>query len=283
MTTTEIMRAIYKEIDQLPPVPENITHLRKLLKNPKSSISQISDLVREDVGLSANILKVANSAWNKLRSPAETIDRAITIIGLQRLSSILLTMGAKKVLKDRFTTLKTLWKHSYACAFFAQNLMKRQTKSKEKIESAYLAGLLHDIGKFVILSLSPNLLDKIDQLSDAKGVSIISLEKEVLGLSHAEIGQKLALKWKFPAFLVTAIGLHHNPTQAPQVEEDIPMIYTTYLANVLCELKEPATECIKVIEPKVLEYFRIVEEEDFNDLLVSLIDAYQISPEIQFV
>ncbi len=200
MTTTEIMRAIYKEIDQLPPVPQNITHIRKLIKNPKSSISQISEVVMEDAGLSANILKVANSAWNKLRSPAERIDRAITIIGLQRLSSILLTMGAKKVLKDRFKAFETLWKHSYSCAFFAQNLMKRQTKSKGKIESAYLAGLLHDIGKFVILSLSPKLVEKMDQLSETKGISIISLEKEVLGLSHAEIGQKLALKWKFPSF-----------------------------------------------------------------------------------
>ncbi len=283
MTTAEIMRAIYKEIDQLPPIPQNITQIRKLIRNPKSSISQISEVVMEDVGLSANILKVANSAWNKLRSPAESIDRAITIIGLQRLSSILLTMGAKTVLKDRFKTLQAVWKHSYACAFFAQNLMKRQTKSKEKMESAYLAGLLHDIGKFVILSLSPKLVEKMDQLSEAKSISIISLEKEVLGLSHAEIGQKLALKWKFPSFLVSSIGLHHDPTQSPQIEEDIPMIYTTYLANVLCKLKEPAAVCIKEIEPKVLEYFKIVEEEGFNDLIVSLIDAYQISPEIQFV
>ncbi len=82
---------------------------------------------------------------------------------------------------------------------------------------------------------------------------------------------------------MSSIGLHHNPIQSPQIEEDIPMIYTTYLANVLCKLKEPATECSKVTEPKVLEYFKIVEEEDFDDLLVSLVDAYQISPEIQFV
>ncbi len=281
MIKTEVLRKIYKEIDNLPPIPKNVSKLLKIIKDPEVKISDISAQVKLDVGLTANILRLANSPWYLPIKKVNTVDRAIALIGLQRLYSIILAIGAKKIINERYKSVKEAWKHSYQCGFFALNIIKLQQVSLEDAEMAYIAGLLHDMGKVVLLALSPQLIQRITAVSETRGISVTAIEKTALGLSHSEIGAKIAGKWKFPQMLIQAIEHHHNPTAA---QEDFqPIVYAVYLANILCKLKEAQEETMADIEPKVLKHFAIDSKDPFLKTVETLIDTYSIAPEIQFL
>ncbi len=281
MTKAQIMRYIYKEIDNLPSISDNLIKIQNLIASPKSDVNTISSYVKKDVGLTANILRVANSPWYMPIMRIETVERAITIIGLRRLYSIVIAIGAKKVLDDRVKLVKTTWKHSYKCAFFAQNLLKSIDPKSDKLELSYIGGLLHDMGKIILLSLSPDLIKRIYNISEIKKISVSDIEKQTLGFSHSEIGSKIAVKWKFPQSLHDAIAYHHNIKNIN--EEFTPVVYSVYLANILSKLEEPSDEVYNQIEPKVLEYYKIKSPEKLNFMVKLLIDSYSIAPEIQFI
>ncbi len=283
MPKYELIRSIYNEIDNIPPIPNYINRIRKLIIDPKSEISAISDEVKKDAGLTANVLRVANSAWYMTKNAVDTVERAIALIGLRRLSSILLTIGAKKVMTERFNHMESIWKHSYNCAFFSQNIIKMKSKIEEEAEIAYIAGLLHDIGKLVLLSLSPDLIKRITNLSITKHISVSKIEKQAIGLNHAEIGQKIASKWKFPPILINSIGYHHNPHLPPDQEECQLMVNSVYLANILCKTTEYTPQMINEIDPQVLKYFKLDTEESFKLMYDKLMYSYQIAPEIKFI
>ena len=282
MTKQEILRKIYNELDNLPPIPENISKIRRMINDPKSDITKIGDLVKQDASLTADILRVANSAWYMSRTHIDNVERAIAMIGLRRLSSITLTIGAKKIIKDRYPAMEETWRHSYKCAFFAMNLMKLRSKHDEDIELAYVSGLLHDMGKFVLLSLSPSIIEGISVMSKAKHLSITEIEKQALGFNHAEIGQKVATRWKFPPLLTLAIGFHHDPLSAPDEDKTAHLVYTTYLANILSREQTEGEDIMAAIEPKVLKYFDMATSESFISVQDKLIEDYSIAPEIKY-
>ncbi|HEO66228.1 MAG TPA: HDOD domain-containing protein [Spirochaetes bacterium] len=126
------------------------------------------------------------------------------------------------------------------------------------------------------MSLRPELVDKINKLSLAKNVPIHQIEKLAIGLSHAEIGEKIAASWNFPTNLVKAIGDHHQPRLSN--EEHRPMVYTTYLANILC--KRPEAESVfSTIEEKVLEFFEIDSVKTLGSIIHTLDEFYLTASE----
>ncbi|MFW5800034.1 MAG: HDOD domain-containing protein, partial [Spirochaetota bacterium] len=184
MTKQQILKAIYKEIDNLPPIPENIKKIRELINNPNSNIKTIAAYVRKDPSLTANLLRIANSAWYAVITRIDSVDRAITTIGLRQLSNLLLTIGAKKIISDRYAEMEEIWDESYKCAFYSQSIMKTKSNLADDLESAYTVGLLHGLGKIVLLTLSPELMKRIEDLSEKKNMSTHHIEKLSLGITH---------------------------------------------------------------------------------------------------
>ncbi len=275
MTKQELLKLIMKEIDNIPPIPENINKIKKLIKSTTSSVQSIANYVKRDPALTADLLKIANSAAYMTRNRVNTAERAITTIGLVQLETIILTIGARQVLEGRYEAAESIWEHSFKCGFYAKHLLTMK-RLNDDADSVYTAGLLHDIGKLVLLSLRPELVDKINKLSLAKNVPIHQIEKLAIGLSHAEIGEKIAASWNFPTNLVKAIGDHHQPRLSN--EEHRPMVYTTYLANILC--KRPEAESVfSTIEEKVLEFFEIDSVKTLESIIHTLDEFYLTASE----
>ncbi len=274
MTKQEIIKKIYAEVDNLPPIPDVITKTNELINDPNSSIKEISSVIKQDPSLTADILKLANSAWYITRSSVETIEQATSIIGLKQLSTIMLSIGAKKVLKERYESMEEVWNHSYKCAFFSKYLMKMITRQVDDIESAYLAGLLHDIGKIVLLSITPELSKRIILLSEAKNVSIVEIERLALGLTHADIGGKITENWNFPTKMTIAISYHHTPKLYRKTDWQ-NLMYTVYFANMLSHVsKIDNNEIITKINSNVLELFKIDSNEKIEKVLNTLNEFY---------
>jgi len=266
---TELSREIVSQIDKLPQFPENIVHLQKLINDPESEIADIARQVSMDPSLTADLLKIVNSAQFMLPKKVDNIVEAVKLLGLKGLKNQLYTYGTQKVLDTR---QKDLWDHSYKTAFYAYNLAKNFKRKRDLLDDAYVGGILHDMGKIIFSEVHPHLLDRITSFCSSKEISRNLFEDFSAGLNHAEIGGMIAKKWNFPDSLVEAIAFHHEPDQASEESRDV--VETVYLANAMTNLENKELQ-FEQLDMEILNSFGISTEEQMNMVLEKLNAAFE--------
>ena len=266
---TELSREIVSQIDKLPQFPENIVHLQKLINDPESEIADIARQVSMDPSLTADLLKIVNSAQFMLPKKVDNIVEAVKLLGLKGLKNQLYTYGTQKVLDTR---QKDLWDHSYKTAFYAYNLAKNFKRKRDLLDDAYVGGILHDMGKIIFSEVHPHLLDRITSFCSSKEISRNLFEDFSAGLNHAEIGGMIAKKWNFPDSLVEAISFHHEPDQASEESRDV--VETVYLANAMTNLENKELQ-FEQLDMEILNSFGISTEEQMNMVLEKLNAAFE--------
>ena len=264
-----LSREIVQEIDELPQFPENIVQLQKLIDDPESEITDIAKHIAMDITLTADLLKLVNSAQFVLSKKVDNIAEAVKMVGLRGLKTLLYSYGTQKILK---TALKSHWDHANRTAFYAYNLAKSYLTKKDILDDVYVGGILHDIGKILFFNAHPTLLDKISTLCREREMGRDLFEDLSAGLNHAEIGALIAEKWNFPEQLVEAIKYHHEPELAsPAVRETVEAIY---LANVIANI-ETDEIIFEQISKEILLKFNIRTEEQFNIIRDRLAEAFE--------
>ena len=258
-----LTQSIVKEIDTLPQFPDNIVNLQRLIADPNSEITDIAREISVDPSMTADLLKLVNSAQFMLPKRVDNIVEAVKLVGTKGVRNLLYSYGTQKVMGEKYSEMRSLWQHSYRCAFYAYYIAKSFKKKKELLDDVYVGGILHDLGQIVIASLHPDLLDRITRVCKEKGIPARMLENFSVGLNHAEVGALIAKKWNFPEQLVTAIRFHHEPLQAPTPSRDI--VYCVYLANVICDIEREKTGFDQIHVP-VLRDFGIETEDQLNKI-----------------
>lgn len=201
---------IEKEVG-LASFPDIYYKIKEVLDSPISSAAHMADLVEKDTSLSAKLLKIVNSAFYSFPSRIDSIRRAITIIGTRELGTLAVGISAIEAFKGipiELTNMRVFWQHSIACGIFAR-LMGTHIDDVST-ERLFVSGLLHDIGRLVIFRNMPEVSAYILYMSNKLQKPLASLEFEVLGYDHAEIGSALMEKWKFPMQLVKNVRFHHT-------------------------------------------------------------------------
>lgn len=264
----QLAQEIVDEIDDLPQFPENVVYIQKLINDPESELTDIARQISMDPSLTADLLKVVNSAQFMLPKKVDNIVEAVKLVGLRGIRNMLFSYGTQKVLK---TEKKALWDHSYRVAFYSYNLAKNFKRKKELLDDAYVGGILHDIGKIVFSNVHPELLEKISRFCTEKEFQHDIMEELSAGLNHAMIGGKIAEKWNFPPSLVAAIKFHHAPDVTPKEFRDV--VYTVYLANSLANI-ENGEITYDQIDTKVLLDFGIQTEAQLTMILQRLSEAF---------
>ena len=256
----KIKSRILEGIDLLPSFPVNILKIIQLCGNPSSSNAQISSLIKKDPALAADVLKMANSPGFFIARRIDNINDALITIGLNQLESVLIAVHIKKILDKNTQKYKEIWKHSYRVATY-NSYLSVYFNYKTLKESAYLAGLLHDLGKLAILSIDEILHDVIITILNRNNDSrFLFIEEATIGISHITIGALLAKKWQFPDKLVEAIKGHHVPD--PKANNK-PLIYLTYLADTLTGIIEKKQKDI-FIEKCVRDFFQLHKDIIFK-------------------
>ncbi len=233
--TDLLTQAIIREVESLPQFPDNIVYLQKLISDPDSEIADIARQISTDPSLTADLLKLVNSAHFMLPKKVDNIVEAVKLVGMKGVRNLLYTHGTQKILNEKYQDMRSLWDHSYRTAFYAYHLARSFKKKKDILDDIYVGGILHDLGKIIIATLHPELLERIISFCAEKEIPTRMLEDLSVGFNHPEIGAMIAEKWNFPEQLVAAIRHHHEPNEAD--EKYIDVVYTVYLANALTAIE----------------------------------------------
>jgi putative nucleotidyltransferase with HDIG domain len=261
---SNLSKTIVENVHSLPQFPDNVLLVQKMINDPKSELTDIARQISMDPALTADLLKIVNSAQYMLAKKVDNISEAVKLVGVRGIKNLLYSYGTQKVLGDDTREKRQLWDHSYKTAFYAYNLAKNFKKNKNLLDDVYVGGILHDMGKIIFASVHPDLLEKIRTFCSEKSLPTSTLEDFTAGMNHAEIGARVAEKWNFPEHLVHAIQFHHDPTAAAPEEQDL--IFTVYLANMMCEY-ENGNITFDQMDTQVLDSFAISSKKQIDSLL----------------
>ncbi len=226
------IESILQSATRLPPFPAVIQRVLQLVEDPKSSARNVVEAIQYDQALTANILRVCNSAYFGARRPLYSVQDALVRIGFQQLLEIVLSYGSaflfSRACRGYDMAEGDLWRHSVACALVSQNLAQRLQREKTSI--CFTAALLHDVGKIVLNEYVGQHWTDIRKLVQEDGLSFLEAEREILGIDHAEMGGRISEQWQFPPTLVVGIRYHHSPGEAPA---DGGVVSLVYLGDVV--------------------------------------------------
>ena len=268
---TVLSEEIAESINSLPQFPENVMFVQKLISDPASDMPIIARQISMDPALTADLLKMVNSAQYMLSKKVDSISEAVKMIGITGIKNLLYSYGTQKVLGDDTADKKKLWEHSYRTAFYAYNLVKNFKNDPTLLDDVYVGGILHDMGKIIFSNVHPDLLTKIRGFCTDKNLPASTFEDLSAGMNHAEIGALIAEKWNFPDRLIAAIRFHHDPEIAP--EEYRTLIDTVYLANMFCEY-ENGNIIFDQLEPGPLKTFGLKSKKQVDALLERLASGF---------
>lgn len=216
------VQKILSRVGSLPPLPDIVLKLQERLRDPEVSLSELSTLVMKDPAFTADILRIANSPFYGLSRPTSSLTQCFLILGLRNIQTLALAFGIKRAFPSRSFKERLMWRHSVSTALFT-HLLTREIKGVPR-EELFIYGLLHDIGKTVLLQSLPELYEPLLDESYSTGREICPLEKELLEFTHTEIGYFLAQEWNLDEGAQTAIFFHHNPELSPKFSEESALV-----------------------------------------------------------
>lgn len=208
LSREEMVRAIRA----LPPLPAVALRVMQVAQDPKSSASDLALVVAADPGLSAHVLRVANSAAYRRARDVTSVQEALVVLGFVQarniaISTAITTVYAMDALNALFR-IDAFWRHSLAVAFRAGELARRTRRLD--VPSAFTAGILHNMGRLAMFHADRAGVDQAIAEAVATGRSLEEVEREMLGYDHAELGGSLAQKWRLPLEISLAISQHHS-------------------------------------------------------------------------
>jgi len=225
---------IMEKVDKLPPFSNVVGRAAALFSNPEIEPEEIVDVIKFEPAITANVLKICNSAYYGLMRKVSSLKEAATYLGTEELLKIALANGMAEVLKDDIKgyDLKEgeLFKHSIGCAIASQLLSKKLFVQNPNI--LFTGSLLHDIGKLILSEFVNEEYNNIHRMVVEKQCSFIEAEREILNTDHAEIGGFLADEWKFPEELKAIIKYHHEPAKGPESQQQ--NIEIVHVSDLLC-------------------------------------------------
>lgn len=192
--------------------PDIYLRLREVIESPRTSAANIAEVVSADTGLTARLLKLVNSPFYGFPSRIDSIARAATLIGATELSSLALGVSAVQAfdkVPEGLLTMEDFWRHSISCGVFVRLLASHIQGLP--LEPFFVAGLLHDVGRLVMLRRSPRQSAKAMLLAMENRQSQYEAERSIFGYDHALVGGILLDKWNFPESLTTMVKKHHDP------------------------------------------------------------------------
>ena len=274
-TDIEIREEI-RSISNLPTMPAVRGRLLALLsKSDKEvDIRKVAHTIEQDPGLATQVMRVCNSTYFGFQG--NLMSQAVAFLGVEAIRKIVQTsiiydfFGSSKS-DDRGFSMMDLWKHSLATGMSMEIIGKADKK-----KTHFMPGVLHDIGKVIFKIRFPDHFNKVVDLVEKEGKSMLEAEEELLGISHADCGGEVALHWDLPGEVRTAIAQHHKPGEADQHRRLAAMVHIADIAARRMEIGYAGDDLIPPVDPYAQRIQKSVDEiltraDDFKEQIDSII------------
>lgn len=244
LSVSERVARLVEDIDDIPPMSQVITRVLQLLSEPGKSMADLAAALSEDQAMVARILRVSNSPLYRSVQEVRSLNSALSRLGIRAVRSILLSSATRDLLISEKNPgdmwNRILWQHAKESALAARRIAERMKYPDP--EEAFVGGMLHDMGKIVILLKQRDLFQQIRKLQTGKNMGSVEAERFVLGFSHTDIGGLLMEKWRMPEILTTCLQYHHQPDAAGEGERLAWIVaYATCLSNLHGLNESPGT------------------------------------------
>jgi len=279
--TSQRLKAVIRHISNLPTLPIIASQIIELLHNPRTPVRELARVISSDQSLTTAVLKLANSAYYGFPRQISTVKHALVILGFNEIRNITFTISILRSFsrgkKSLFFDHQAFWRHCLGCAVAAKMLAKFfRYRISGKV---FVAGLVHDIGKILLSQYARDLFEKVMHEVISHKISLYQAEKNILGVTHAEIGSWLVYQWNIPQEIEEVIKFHHLPLKA---KINPPLCSAIHLSDVLVRMKSigwGGDEEIPSVHPAVwkllqplrpdldeshLEYFATLLEEEIE-------------------
>ena len=267
---------ILLNICNLPPIPKLLRETLDLLNNESTPITTVSKVVSKDQGLVTKILAIANSPMYGLARRVTTIEFAIIVLGFKELKNIVTVLSLVEAFinkTDKYLNQKEFWLHSYFCGTAAKKIA--EDFDFQNSGEAFITGFLHDMGITVIHRYFHSNFISILDLVNNKGFNFLDAEKEILGLSHEQIGHFLMGKWNFPEPMCDAILYHHDPSASEQTKVLSSIIHLAdYMTNIFTSGNSFWDSDLKLDE-RIIPILGLNDVSDMNDYIESKAEIFK--------
>jgi putative nucleotidyltransferase with HDIG domain len=210
------LRTLIAGIDAIPSLTSNITALIRKLENPSVGIPEIAKIVAQDVGMTAKILQFVNSPCLGLADPVTNAEHAIAILGINQVRPFVLSAGVFAEcdgLGEWRYAAADLMRHSVQVAVRARGIAASEMHDPTQADYAFLAGMLHDLGKLILMRYRAEPYRSAIRSSRESGLPMWQTERTEVTADHAELGAYLLALWGLPSPVVEAVLFHHHPTE----------------------------------------------------------------------
>lgn len=240
-------------IEHLPTIPQIYCELVDALARRETSLADMADIIGRDAAMTAKVLQLANSAFFGLRGEVTSILEAITFVGVETVRYLVLMVGICQQFElKQFPPgfAENIWSHSVQTANFSRMIAQAEGASLVVTEQAFVAGLLHDIGKLVFAeNLARNYREVLD-FAKLHGQPSWEIERQILKATHAEVGAYLLDLWGLPEAVTKAIGGHHQPIADG---EHITPLAIVHVANHFAHALDSQNESAAALDDEFLE------------------------------
>ena len=211
------LKQLVSRMDRLPSIPSVYSEIVEKLQQREVRLEEIGAVIAKDIGMTANILKLVNSAFFGLRRQMVDPAEAVTYLGLETVKTLVLSIHAfsqfEGVEMEGFS-LSSLWQHSLQTAALARAIAGAEQAEGKLRDESFVAGMLHDAGKVVLAAnFAPQYVEAM-RLARTNNLELLAAEEQVFGANHAAVGGYLLGLWGLPVPVVEAIALHHNPARS---------------------------------------------------------------------
>ena len=219
------LSALVTDVKGLVTPPHVFLKVTELMRSSDSSAKDFESVIAVDPSLSARLLRIANSSFYSFASQVDTVARAVAVIGMRDLYSLVTAVSAVKSfskITNELVSMDTFWRHSIMIGLVARNLAKRCNVLHG--ERLFVTGLLHDIGSLVLFNRLPGLSRDLMLVTKGDEELLHRAEWDTLGFTHAHVAGQLLAMWQLPSSLTGAIAAHHDPSSIEDARVDATLV-----------------------------------------------------------
>lgn len=261
------VRQVVDRIDKMPSLPSVAMRILEVVQNSKSAARDLAEVISRDQGCTAKVLKLVNSAYYSFPYKISTVSHAVALLGFDTIRSLSLGLSIFALLQSKSEgqplDREKLWEHSIGCAVWSGLIAGKV--SQVNPEEAFVAGLLHDIGKVLFNEYFTRKMAEAVRMAETKGIPLVEAETRLLGIDHSGAGEIWAERWNLPLLIRRAVAYHHDPhglakSEDPTIRKIVAIVHVADQMTEAAGIGTAGDAPLPALSPRLWDLLQLTDE-----------------------